>query len=142
MADLTPVIETCEHRWMRAWASRDAKELKALTSPKFMMVIGSKPPVILDARSWVDAAAGRYRCKGYRFGEVYVRDLGSSALFASRIDIEATMDGHDWSGAIWVTDLWRKGKVRRKWRMVQRIVSRTEDNPDVPAAIRSLQLWR
>jgi hypothetical protein len=52
------------------------------------------------------------------------------------------MDGHDWSGPIWVTDVWRKGKVRRKWRMIQRIVSRTEDNPDVPAAIRSLQLWR
>jgi hypothetical protein len=71
-----------------------------------------------------------------------VRDLGALALFASRIDIEATMDGHDWSGPIWVTDVWRKGKVRRKWRMVQRIISRTEDNPDVPAAIRSLQLWR
>jgi hypothetical protein len=41
-----------------------------------------------------------------------------------------------------VTDLWRKGRVRRNWRMVERVLSRPEDNADVPAAIRSLQLWR
>jgi hypothetical protein len=41
-----------------------------------------------------------------------------------------------------VTDLWRKGRVRRGWKMVQRIVSRADDNAKLPAAIRSLQLWK
>lgn len=142
MADLLPVIETNEHRWMRAWVGRDSKALRSLTARNFVMLIGSKPPVVLDAPSWLEAATTRYLCKSYRFSDVYVRDLGQIALFASAADIDATMDGHDWSGRIWVTDLWRKGRVRRGWRMVERIISRTDDNPQVPAAIRSLQLWR
>jgi len=52
------------------------------------------------------------------------------------------MDGEDWSGQFWVTDIWRKGRVRCKWRMVERIVSQPDQREDVPAAVRSLQLWR
>ena len=142
MADLLPVIETNEHRWMRAWVARDAKALRSLTARNFVMLIGSKPPAVLDAPSWLEAATSRYLCKSYRFSDVYVRNLGPIALFDAAADVDATMDGHDWSGRIWVTDLWRKGRVRRGWRMVERIISRTDDNPQVPAAIRSLQLWR
>jgi hypothetical protein len=98
--------------------------------------------VILDTPSWTEAATTRYLCNGYRFGDIHVREVGGLALFATQLDIEATMDGKDWSGRLWVTDLWRKGRVRRGWRMVERLVSRTEDNADVPAGIRSLQLWR
>ena len=32
MGDITAVIETMEHRWMRAWVNRDAKALKSLTA--------------------------------------------------------------------------------------------------------------
>ena len=142
MADLHAIIETMERRWMRAWMSGDARALKALTSGNFRMVMGSKPSVILDAKSWVEAATTRYRCTSYRFGDIYVRDLGPMVVFATRLSIEATMDGHDWSGELWVTDLWRKTRLRRNWRMVERVVSRPDDNPDVSAAIRSLQLWR
>ena len=71
-----------------------------------------------------------------------MREHGSTAVFAGALELKATMDGHDWSGPVWITDLWRKGRVRRGWKMVQRIVSRTDDNPQLPAAIRSLQLWK
>lgn len=142
MTDVLPIIEALENRWMRAWASGDARTLKALTSRNFRMVVGSKPCVILDASSWLKAAATRYRCKSYRFGDIYARDLGPVAVFATQLDLQATMDGHDWSGTAWVTDIWRKTPVRRSWRMAERVISRPEDNPDVPAAIRSLQLWR
>jgi hypothetical protein len=142
MADLLPILETMENRWMRAWVSRDLRTLKGLTSGEFMMLIGSKPCVILDATSWLDAATTRYLCTSYRFGDVYARDLGSVALFASELEVEATVDGQDWSGPLWVTDLWRKTRVRRRWRMIERVVSRPEDSPQVPNAIRSLQLWR
>jgi hypothetical protein len=142
MADILPIIETLENRWMRAWVGRDARELKALTSRKFRMVIGTKPCVILDARSWLEAATTRYICKSYRFGDIYARELGSVAVFATQLDVQATIDGHDWSGRLWLTDIWRKSRVRRNWHMVERVLSRPEDNPDVPAAIRSLQLWK
>ena len=142
MANLHPLIETMERSYMRAWITGDVKALKALTSRNFRMVIAARPSVILDYKSWVDAATTRYLCSSYRFGEIYVRDLGAMTIFATRLEIEATMDGHDWSGEYWITDLWRKSRLRRNWRMVERVVSRPEENPDAAAAIRSLQLWR
>lgn len=142
MANLTPIIETMENRWMRAWVQRDARVLKSLTARDFQLLMGSKPPVILDSRSWLEAATTRWLCASYRFGDIYVRSLGSAALFGSQLELKATMDGSDWSGRFWVTDVWRKGRVRRGWRMAQRVVSRVEDNPEVPPGVRALQLWR
>jgi hypothetical protein len=142
MADIHASIETMEHRWMRAWIGRDMKVLKALTSGAFRMVIGSKPAVILDAKSWIEAAGKRYRCKSYRFGDIYARQIGGIAVFATQLELDATMDGEDWSGSMWVTDIWRKSRVRRKWRLVERIISRPDERAEVPAAVRSLQLWR
>jgi uncharacterized protein DUF4440 len=142
MADLTPVIETMENRWMRAWVNGDLKALKAITSSNFILLTGSKPPAILDRRSWLEAVGKRYDCTSYRFGDIYVRNLGSVALFAARLEMKATMDGYDWSGAAWVTDLWRKGRVRRSWKLVQRILSAQDTNPELPKAIRALQLWK
>lgn len=142
MADLTPEIETQENRWMRAWVQRDGRTLKSVTAADFILLTGSKPPVILDQKSWVEAATTRWLCNSYRFGDIYVRRVGAVALFASQLEMKATLDGADWSGTYWVTDLWRKGRVRRGWRMTQRIVSRTDDKPDLTAAVRSLQLWK
>lgn len=142
MADLLPIIETMEHRWMRAWISRDARELKALTARDFTLLMGSKPSVLLDSRSWLEGATTRWLCTSYRFGDIYVRQVGSVALFASQLELKATMDGHDWSGKLWVTDLWRRGRVRRGWRMAERVLSRPDEDKQIPAAIRSLQLWR
>lgn len=142
MADLHSTIETLEHRLMRAWIGGDARTLKALTSRKFRLVMGSKPCAILDAPSWLDAATSRYVCESYRFGDIYARDIGPMAIFASQLTMKATMDGHDWSGEFWVTDLWQKSRVRRNWKLVERILSRPDDNPDVHAAIRTLQRWR
>jgi len=128
---------------MRAWAQRDARAMKALTARNFILLMAAKPPVLLDYSSWVEAAATRWACSSYRFGDLHVRELGGGfALFAAKLEIEAGLDGADWSGRFWVTDLWRKGRLRRSWRMVERIVSLSDDNPEVPAGIRALQLWR
>jgi hypothetical protein len=142
MANLHPLIETMERSYMRAWITAHANALKALTARNFRMVIAAKPSVILDYKSWVEAATTRYLCSSYRFGDIYVRDLGAMTIFATRLEIEATMDGRDWSGEYWITDLWRKSRLRRNWRLVERVISRPEENPDAAAAIRSLQLWR
>jgi ketosteroid isomerase-like protein len=142
MANLTPVIETMEHRWMRAWVNREAKALKGLTASDFILLTASKPPMILDRPSWLDAVAKRWDCSSYRFGDIYVRSVGSVALFAASLELKATLDGRDWSGTVFVTDLWRKGKVRRSWKLAQRIVSRADDNRELPKAIKSLQLWK
>ena len=142
MADLTPVIETLEHRWMRAWVNRDARALKAITAKDFILLSASKPPMILDRPSWLEAAANRWDCSSYRFGDIYVRSVGSVAVFAASVELKATMDGRDWSGTMFVTDLWRKGRVRRGWKLAQRIVSKVDDRAELPKTIRALQLWK
>jgi ketosteroid isomerase-like protein len=142
MPDLSHVIETMENRWMRAWVNRDIKTLKSLTARDFIFLAGSSPPAILDRPSWLDAVAKRYRCTSYRFETIYVRNWGSTALFASPLELSATMDGEDWSKKVWVIDLWRKGRVRRGWKLVQRVMSRIDEDPQLRAAIKSLQLWK
>ena len=142
MAKLMPVIETLENRWMRAWINGDSKTLKALTARSFRMVMGSRPAAILDTPSWLEAARTRFLCDSYRFGDIYVRDVGSVAVFATQLTIRATMDDRDWSGDYWVTDIWRKTRVRRQWQMVERILSRPDSDRQYAAGIKSLQLWR
>jgi ketosteroid isomerase-like protein len=141
MAEITSLIETMENRWMRAWVGGDAKELKSLTARNFILLLGSKPAVILDQRSWLEAAAKRWHCSSFRFGDIHVRRLGSYALFASQLELKATLDGEDWSGRYWVTSLWRKRRIGG-WRMVERVLSRPEDKPEAHGSIKSLQLWR
>jgi hypothetical protein len=142
MADISPIIETLENRWMRAWASGDIGTLKALTSRKFRMVVGTKPSVLLDAKSWLEAAQSSFLCHSYRFGDIYARDLGPVTVFATQLDLKASIDGHDWSGRMWLTDIWKKSGVRRSWRMVERVISRPEEDKQVAAAIKALQLWQ
>jgi ketosteroid isomerase-like protein len=142
MSDLTPVIETMENRWMRGWVARDGKALKALTARDFILLTASKPPAILDRPSWLEAAAKRYLCSSYRFADIYVRAWGQTAVFSALLELKATMDGEDWSGTWFVTDIWRKGRVRRGWKLVQRTVSRPDDDSSLRSAIKSLQLWK
>ena len=141
--DLTPAIETMEHSWMRAWVHRDAKALKALTAKNFILLMGAKPAAILDRTSWLEAAGKRWGCASYRFGDMMVRAEGRTAIFSASVELTATMDGRDWSGTFWLTDVWRRGRMRRRgWKLAQRIVTRRDDEPAVPKAIKSLQLWK
>jgi ketosteroid isomerase-like protein len=142
MSDLTPAIETMEHSWMRAWVNRDPKALKSLTTRDFILLMGAKPPAILDRPSWIEAAGKRWDCESYRFGDILVRREGKVAIFSESVELKATMDGRDWSGTFWVTDVWRKGRVRRGWKLAHRILARRDEAPEVAKAIKSLQLWK
>lgn len=142
MTDQSSLIETLETQWMRAWAGQDGKALKALTHRKFRMVIGSKPSVILDVHSWLAASNDRFACSGFRFGDVYARQVGKLAVFAARVELKVRLDDYDWSGEFWVTDVWRKSGVRRRWQMMERMISRVETDEKVAPVLRSLQLWK
>lgn len=135
-------IETLEHQWMRSWMQRDRNAMKALASRDFIFLLGSTKPAILDRASWLEAATTRFRCVSYRFGEIYVRRHGSTAIFAAPLTLEASLGGEDWSGEAWVTDLWDRSAVRRKWRLIERTISRPDGDKSAPPAIRSMQLWR
>lgn len=142
MDEFAAKIEALEHLWMRSWVQRDRNQMKALTARDFIFLLGSRSPAILDRASWLEAATTRFRCSGYRFEEVYVRRHGPTAVFATRMTLDANMGDHEWSGETWLMDLWQKSKVRRKWRIVERTISRPDTDEKMPDAIRSMQLWR
>ena len=142
MDEFASKIEALEHRWMRCWMHRDRNGMKGLASRDFIFLLGSTKAAILDRASWLEAATTRFKCGGYRFDEVYVRRHGDVAVFATQMELEASIGSHDWSGSTWVMDLWRRGKVRRQWRIVERTLSRPDDDAKMTDAVRSMQLWR
>jgi hypothetical protein len=142
MSTFESTIEALEHQWMRAWVQRDRKTMKALAARDFIFLLGSEKAAILDRASWLEAAGARFACASYRFGSVYVRRHGTIAVFATDLTIEASIDGHPWSGTIWMVDLWKRAGIRQRWKLLERTVSRPDPDPDLPAAIRSMQLWR
>ena len=141
MADLTATIETMEHRWMRAWVNGDMRALKGITAKSFILLTGSKPPAILDRPSWIEAAANRHLASSYRFADIYVRGFGGVAVFSATLELKATLDGRDRSGRLFVTDVWRKRRIGG-WKLVQRVISKPDEDPELPRAIKSLQLWK
>ena len=135
-------IETLEHQWMRAWMQRDRKQMKALASRDFIFLLGSTKAVILDRPSWLEAATTRFKCESYRFSEVYVRRHGAAAVFACQATLETRMGTREWSGPVWITDLWQRSTLTRSWQLVERVISRPDDDAEMSAAVRDMQLWR
>lgn len=135
-------IEALEHGFMRAWMQRDRAGMKAVLARNFIFLLGASRPVILDRASWLEAATTRLACTAYRFGDVYVRRHGSTAVFSTLVTIEAGLDDIAISGEAWIIDLWQRTRIRRKWRLVERTLSRPDTTDRLPEAVRSLQLWR
>lgn len=135
-------IEALEHQLMRNWLAGDRKAVKGLLSSRFRLVLGAKPPVLLDRKSMVEAAGEAWRLTGYRFGtSVYARPLGSSALFATEVELQGEIDGTELTGAWWMSDSWQRSTMTRNWQLADRQLTRLDDSA-VPEAMRRLQLWR
>ncbi|MCA1661751.1 MAG: nuclear transport factor 2 family protein [Novosphingobium sp.] len=135
-------IEALELRWMRAWVNGDKKEMKALTSRDFIFLLGSTRPTILDRTSWLDAAPERLRCDSYRFGNIYVRRHGALAIFAAPVELEATLDDKPLFAGAFMTDLWKRSKLRRRWTLVERVLAPADADAGLTGAVRSMQRWR
>lgn len=142
MDEFASKIEALEHRWMRAWSSGHRAELKALTSRDFIFLLGGTRATILDRASWLEAAGTRLRCENYRFGSVYARRHGPLAIFAAPVELEATFDRRPVKGQMFVTDVWKRTKVKRRWLLLERVLSRAEGEDELAAAVRAMQLWR
>ncbi|ANY20755.1 hypothetical protein A6F68_02255 [Tsuneonella dongtanensis] len=142
MNDFASTIEALEHRWMRAWINRDRKDMKALADRDLVILFGSAHPAILDRASWLDAAETRLRCTGYRYGSIYTRRQGKSAIFAAPIELESTVDGRPVLDNTFVVSIWRRTAVRRRWLLIERVFAGQDTDADLPRDVRSMQLWR
>ncbi|WP_260484241.1 nuclear transport factor 2 family protein [Sphingomicrobium flavum] len=142
MADIAAKIETLEHALMRAWLRGDRKTMKPMLASDFRLVVGARTSQLLDRASFLEAAAENFVVEAYRLDDIYVRRHGKTIFLIARAEMEMKLGGEDWSGSFWLIDLWRKGTVRRGWRLVERSLSRPDSGEDISAIVRSLQLWR
>lgn len=142
MDEFTARIEALEHQWMRSWMNRERNGMKSLMSGDFVFLLGAQTSAMLDRPSWLEAATTRFQCSAYRFKDIYVRRHKRMAVFAARMSIEARIGTQNIEGDVWITDLWQRGRVRRKWKLVERTMSRPDENKELPALIREMQLWR
>ena len=142
MDNFASKIEALEHRWMRAWNNGDRADMKALASRDFIFLLASTRPTILDRTSWLDAAPTRLRCESYRFGNVYIRRHGALAVFAAPVTLDATLDGKPLFADAFVTDLWKRSRVRRRWHLLERVLAPADADAELSKSVRSLQQWR
>ena len=143
MANENAKIEALEHGLMRAWMAGESKAMRRSLSARFRLVIGGAAPVLLDRKSLVEAAGERWLLESYRFGaEVYARQVDGIGIFATALEMEASIDGVDVAGSWWLADSWRKSSIGRQWRLVDRQLSRADATPALGQAVRALQLWR
>ena len=142
MNNFASKIEALEHRWMRAWIASNRTDMKILSSRDLIILFGADTPALLDRPSWLDAAETRLRCKSYHFGNVYVRKQGKIAIFAAPVDLEATIDGNAVLSKSFLSSMWMRSPLRRKWQLTERIVTSRNDDAHLPEAVRSMQHWR
>lgn len=142
MADTNGKIEALEHLLLRRWLGNDRKALRPLLARRFRLVIGASKPVLLDRKSMLDAAGDRWLLSAFRFGAIYAREADGVGIFAAEVELDFSIDGKRETGTWWMTDIWRKSTMPRRWQLLERQLSRPESGIDVPAAVKALQLWR
>lgn len=142
MSRIQAELEVDETRLMRAWMNRDADEVRAVVARNCLMLFGTQPPALLDRPSFLAGIDRGFQCKGFRFHEATVRKYGAAAWYCGQVDIELKIGGNDWSGTFLLTDLWRRGTIKRKWQLAERSLAPTDPNSKLCDAIRALQLWR
>lgn len=141
MSEFAAEIEAFEHRIQRSWMRGEKRDLKQILSRDFIFVVGAARAQFLDRPSFLEACDRDLVCSGYRMREVSARKHGKCAWFAAAIDLEMRLCGEKWEGAFWLADLWRKNRLGKGWKLLERSLSRAESSEKVPAHFRSLQLW-
>ncbi|MEM6267572.1 MAG: hypothetical protein AAF707_08605 [Pseudomonadota bacterium] len=141
MSDVTADMQVREELLMQAWMRADKSAMRPFLRGDFTMIVGTKPPQLLDRPSFLEACQTRFRCYGFRFGEAYGRQHKKLAWFAAGVELEMQLAGREWKGAFWLADLWRKSAFGG-WKLCERSLSRAEDDEGFSHAVERLQLWK
>lgn len=142
MDGFTKHMEHLEISWTHAWMNRDVATMKSLASPDFVFLLGGRDSAILDLASWLEATTSRLRCDAYKFHDIYARQHKRVALFSARMSMEGHIGRTPLTGDLWITDLWKRGRVRRSWRLVERVMSRADGDVALGQEVTRLQLWK
>ena len=114
-------VEQTAKAWMEAAGRRDRSSLDRFLAHEFTMVTNRGS--LIDKAQWLENMLQRVGrdVTPPEFLDVRVHVYGNTALMSSRNILRATFDGKDWSGELYLTDIW----VRRdgRWQLVRRHAS-------------------
>ena len=114
-------VEQTAKAWMEVAERRDRSALERFLADEFTMVTNRGS--LIDKGQWLENMLERVGRDVTlpEFLDVRVRVYGDAALMTSRNILWATFDGKDWSGELYLTDVW----VRRdgRWQLVRRHAS-------------------
>ena len=113
-------VERGAHEWMAAAFRRDLDTCERFLADEFTMVTNRGSQI--DKAQWLHNMGQRVGGdEPPQFLDVRVRVYGDAALMTSRNVLRATFDGKDWSGELYLTDVWvwRDGR----WQLVRRHAS-------------------
>ena len=112
-------VECAATRWMQAWVALDRAVLEDSLAQDFTLTVSAFPTRPMTRQAWL-ATCDRYRCSRFAYRDVQVRAIADGiAVMSSIAEQEAELDGHDRSGAFWLTDLWRR-EEDGTWRVFAR----------------------
>ena len=140
MADIPVIIEAQELRFMQSWMHRDAGAIRSLAARDFMMMVGTNPPQLLDRPSFIAAMERGFTCAGFRLGESFVRRHGRSAWYVAAAKLDLQLGGRKWAGEFLLSDMWYKHRISG-WKLVERSLSRADNDESFAGSVRKLQLW-
>ena len=63
-------------------------------------------------------------------------------MFTAPVELDLTIDREPMLGKAFVTSLWQRTAVRRRWVSVERVFAGIADSAELHGAVRSMQLWR
>lgn len=108
MGDTAQEVERAATRWMQAWVTLDRAVLEDCLADDFTLTVSALPSRPITRQTWL-ATCDRYRCSRFAYRDVLVRTIADGiAVMSSIAEQQAELDGHDRSGAFWLTDLWRR----------------------------------
>jgi len=138
MGDPAQEVERAATRWMQAWVTLGRAILEDSLAQDFTLTVSAFPTRPMARQTWL-ATCDRYRCSRFAYRDVQVRAIGEGlAVMSSIAEQEAELDGHDRSGAFWLTDLWRL-ESDGAWRVFARFSSYPEPGRASAEALAALQ---
>ena len=114
-------VEQTAKAWMEAAGRRDRSALEQFLADEFTMVTNRGS--LIDKGQWLENMLERVGrdFTPPAFLDVRVQVYGEAAVMTSRSILQATFDGKDWSGELYLTDVWLRRDGR--WQLVRRHAS-------------------
>ena len=104
------------HEWATAIRAREAAALERLVADEYVPQapgIGRMPRA-----AWLHAALHAYEISSFAFDDVLIHVYGDTAVMQSRHQQQASFEGEDRSGALFVTDVWVR--LAGRWQVAAR----------------------